>query len=172
MSQDDIPQWRNPQPAPRDPTLPYPTAGQPPLPAQHDGYHYENYTAPANPSVGWAPPAPLQPPPPVAVPVPLVAVPVPLVGPPYAPTYVAAPYGVDPATGLPYSSKSKIAAGLLGIFLGGLGIGRFYTGHVGLGIAQLLLTVFGFGAGSIWGFIDGIVMLAGSPRDSNGLPLH
>ena len=37
-------------------------------------------------------------------------------------------YGVDPATGLPYSDKSKVVAGLLGILLGYFGAGRFYTG--------------------------------------------
>ncbi|MCZ9344600.1 TM2 domain-containing protein, partial [Streptomyces sp. TRM76130] len=48
-----------------------------------------------------------------------------------------APYGVDPK-GRPYSDKSKIVAGLLQIFLGGFGVGRFYVGSVGVGVAQLL----------------------------------
>src|SRR3954471_23864211 len=50
-----------------------------------------------------------------------------------------APYGLDPITGMPFSDKSKIVAGLLQIFLGYFGVGRFYTGHIGLGVAQLLL---------------------------------
>ncbi|MGX1271933.1 hypothetical protein RKD18_005127 [Streptomyces phaeoluteigriseus] len=41
-----------------------------------------------------------------------------------------APYGVDPM-GRPYSDKSKIVAGILQLFLGYLGIGRFYVGSVG-----------------------------------------
>ncbi len=83
-----------------------------------------------------------------------------------------APYGIEPLTGLPYSPRSKTAAGLLGVFLGGFGIGRFYTGHVGLGIAQLLTTFVTLGFGALWGVIDGIVMLAGRPTDSEGLPLR
>lgn len=83
-----------------------------------------------------------------------------------------APYGYDPVTGLPYSEKSKLVAGLLGILLGGFGVGRFYTGHVGLGVAQLIVTFVTFGLGALWGFIDGIMMLAGNAKDSNGLPLR
>lgn len=52
-----------------------------------------------------------------------------------------APYGYDPVSGLPYSEKSKLVAGLLGILLGGFGVGRFYTGHIGLGVAQLMVTL-------------------------------
>jgi hypothetical protein len=50
------------------------------------------------------------------------------------------PYGVDPITGMPFSDKSKVVAGLLNIFL--FGAGRLYTGHIGIGIAQILTTVF------------------------------
>lgn len=83
-----------------------------------------------------------------------------------------APYGYDPVSGLPYSEKSKLVAGLLGILLGGFGVGRFYTGHVGMGVAQLIVTFVTFGLGSLWGLIDGIMMLAGNAKDSNGLPLR
>ncbi|GAA4684824.1 hypothetical protein GCM10023347_45010 [Streptomyces chumphonensis] len=65
-----------------------------------------------------------------------------------------APYGYDPY-GRPYSDKSKITAGLLTLLVGSLGIGRFYTGHVGIGVAQLL-TCGGLG---IWALIDGIMTL-------------
>ncbi|MDQ0822468.1 hypothetical protein QFZ79_000206 [Arthrobacter sp. V4I6] len=37
--------------------------------------------------------------------------------------------------------KSRLVAGLLGIFLGGLGIHRFYLGYTTMGIVQILLTV-------------------------------
>ncbi|MFC5993033.1 DUF1707 domain-containing protein [Pseudonocardia hispaniensis] len=84
----------------------------------------------------------------------------------------SAPWGRDPVTGWPYSDKSKLIAGVLQLFLGGVGAGRFYTGHTGLAVAQLLVTLFTFGFGAIWGFIDGIVMLAGSPRDPYGRPLR
>ncbi len=53
---------------------------------------------------------------------------------------LSAPFGVDPVSGLPYSDKSKLAAGLLGIFLGSLGVGRFYMGNIGMGIAQIVVT--------------------------------
>ena len=82
----------------------------------------------------------------------------------------AAPYGVDPKTGLPYSDKSKLVAGLLQIIVP-LGIGRFYMGQTGLGVAQLLVTIFTCGIGSLWPLIDGILILVGDPRDANGLPM-
>ncbi|MGW1149379.1 TM2 domain-containing protein, partial [Streptomyces sp. NPDC002454] len=71
--------------------------------------------------------------------------------------------------GRPYSDKSKIVAGILSLFLGTLGVGRFYLGHVGLGLAQLF-TCSGFG---IWALVDGIVILTGdSTTDANGRPLR
>lgn len=67
------------------------------------------------------------------------------------------------------SSRSKIAAGLLQIFLGCFGIGRFYTGHTGIAIAQLIVSLCSCGIGSIWGFIDGIVILCTNNfRDAEG----
>lgn len=83
----------------------------------------------------------------------------------------AAPYGVDPYSGVAYSDKSKLVAGLLQILVP-LGIGRMYMGHTGLGVVQLLVTIFTCGVGSLWPFIDGIVILAGSPRDSHGRPMR
>lgn len=73
--------------------------------------------------------------------------------------------------------KSKIAAGLLGIFLGSLGVHNFYLGYTGKAIAQLLITLLtcGFGAfvSSIWGLIEGILILTGSINtDANGNPLQ
>ncbi len=72
--------------------------------------------------------------------------------------------------------KSKLAAGLLGIFLGYLGIHNFYLGYTGKGVAQLLITVLSCGAGamitSIWGLIEGILILTGSiNKDANDIPL-
>jgi TM2 domain-containing membrane protein YozV len=80
--------------------------------------------------------------------------------------------GVDPATGLPYSDKTKLIAGLLGILLGGFGVGRFYTGHTGMGVAQLLVTIFTCGIGSLWGLIDGILILVNGGFDAQGRPLN
>lgn len=67
--------------------------------------------------------------------------------------------------------KSKLVAGLLGIFLGGLGIHNFYLGNIGKGVAQILLS-FCFGIGAIWGFIEGILILCGKiTTDAKGVPL-
>jgi TM2 domain-containing membrane protein YozV len=83
----------------------------------------------------------------------------------------AAPYGVHPLTGVPYSDKSKLVAGLLQILIP-LGIGRMYMGQTGLGVAQLLVTVFTCGLGGLWPFIDGIVILVGDSKDQFGRPLR
>ncbi|WP_182523746.1 TM2 domain-containing protein [Nocardioides dongkuii] len=82
-----------------------------------------------------------------------------------------APYGVHPTTGIPYSEKSKLVAGLLQILLP-LGIGRFYLGDSGMGVAQLLVTIFTCGVGGLWPFIDGIIILATDSKDSQGLMLR
>jgi hypothetical protein len=80
----------------------------------------------------------------------------------------AAPYGRDPMTGEPLSDKSKLVAGLLQLFVGYLGIGRFYLGHNGIAIAQLLTC----GGCGIWALIDGILILIGHVRDAQGRPLR
>ncbi len=83
-----------------------------------------------------------------------------------------APFGIEPSTGLPYSDKSKVVAGLLQIFLGSFGVGRFYKGDIGIGIAQIAVTWLTFGLGALWPFIDGIVLLTGRPLDREGRPLR
>jgi hypothetical protein len=54
--------------------------------------------------------------------------------------------------------KNKVAAGLLGIFLGGIGVHKFYLGQIGLGIVYLVF--FWTGIPALIGFIEGIVYLA------------
>lgn len=72
----------------------------------------------------------------------------------------------------PLNQKSKIAAGLLGIFLGGFGIHNFYLGYTGKAVGQLVLTICSCGIGGIWGFIEGILILCGNINtDANGVPL-
>ena len=74
------------------------------------------------------------------------------------------------------NSKSKIAGGLLGLFLGGIGIHDFYLGYTGKGIAHIVLFVSGIIIAfimpflayipafitSIWGLVDGIRILVGA----------
>lgn len=74
---------------------------------------------------------------------------------------------VNKQSGTPTNpGKSKIAAGLLGIFLGSFGVHNFYLGYTGKAVAQLLITVLTCGIGaaisSIWGLIEGILILTGS----------
>jgi TM2 domain-containing membrane protein YozV len=53
-----------------------------------------------------------------------------------------------PSTGTP--AKDKIAAGLLAVFLGGIGVHKFYLGKIGQGILYLLFS---------WTFVPSIVAL-------------
>ena len=86
---------------------------------------------------------------------------------------------VNPNINLPMArahhpnAKSKVAAGILGIMIPGLGIHRFYLGYTGIGIAQIIVTFATCGAGALWGFIEGIMILTGSSitTDADGLPL-
>jgi TM2 domain-containing membrane protein YozV len=63
--------------------------------------------------------------------------------------------------------KDWLTTLLLCIFLGFLGVHRFYTGHIVVGLIQL----FTFGGCGIWWLIDLIMIATGSFTDSNGLPL-
>lgn len=82
------------------------------------------------------------------------------------------------------NAKSKIAAGLFGIFLGSFGVHNFYLGYTGKAVTQLVLTIVGYilccvvigiffvFATSIWGLIEGIMILAGKiDTDANGVKL-
>ena len=72
----------------------------------------------------------------------------------------------------PSEAKSKVVAGLLGIFLGSIGIHRFYLGYMTIGIIQIVVTVLTFGIGGLWGFIEGILIFAGTiNKDAQGRPL-
>lgn len=72
--------------------------------------------------------------------------------------------------------KSKMAAGLLGIFLGTFGVHNFYLGYTNKAVAQLLISVLSCGflavVSSIWGLVEGIQILTGSiNKDAKGVPL-
>jgi len=77
------------------------------------------------------------------------------------------------------SLKSKMAAGLLAILIGSLGIHNFYLGYTGKAVAQLLLTVIGWIIivgpliSAIWALVEGIMILTGSiNQDAEGRPLR
>lgn len=97
---------------------------------------------------------------------------------PGAPPIAPPPVAGFPAQAQPHpDAKSKIAAGLLGIFLGALGVHNFYLGNTGLGLAQLLISLLSCGwfapVCAIWGLIEGILILTGSIRtDARGIPLR
>ncbi|KAA0101143.1 TM2 domain-containing protein [Mycolicibacterium sp. P1-18] len=88
----------------------------------------------------------------------------------YPPPYPGQ-FGVD-AWGRPLSDKSKLVAGLLQLFLGTFGIGRFYLGYNGIAIAQLAVSLLTCGIGAIWPFVDGILILVGKVQDPSGRPLR
>ena len=70
----------------------------------------------------------------------------------------------------PANAKSKLTAGLLALFLGGIGIHNFYLGFTGKGIAQILLSCTGIS--SIWALIEAIMIFTGKiDKDANGNPL-
>lgn len=67
------------------------------------------------------------------------------------------------------SSKDKLTAGLLGIFLGSLGIHKFYLGYKKEAIIMLVvsLATCGFGASvmGIIGLVEGIMYLTKTDED-------
>ena len=60
--------------------------------------------------------------------------------------------------------ESKLTAILLCLFLGSLGIHRFYLGYTLIGVIHLLT----FGGAVIWAFVDLIRLITGSLKDSEG----
>lgn len=96
-----------------------------------------------------------------------------------------APYGRDPATGLPLSDKSAATAGLLQLFFGLFGVGRFYIDSTQIAVAQLCLGLFGILfslfcflgfpvllGGIVWAIVDAILILTGSVKDNHGRKLR
>ena len=67
--------------------------------------------------------------------------------------------------------KTKLVAGLLGIFLGSIGVHKFYLGDNKAGVIRIVVTVVTFGIGGIWGFIEGIMLLVNGGTDVNGVEL-
>jgi TM2 domain-containing membrane protein YozV len=134
------------QPPPsNDPTLPYQTP--PGYQYQQPTYPQQGYQQQGYPQAGYPQPQPQY-------------------GYPGGAPYPAVPQ-VD-QWGRPLSDKSKLVAGLLGIFLGGFGVGRFYTGHTQIAVLQLVVTLVTCGIGHFWGLIDGIMILINGGTDAQG----
>lgn len=64
----------------------------------------------------------------------------------------------------PGEGKDWLTALLLCFFLGVFGVHRFYTGHIGLGVVQLLT----LGGCGIWALIDFILIIVGNFKDADG----
>lgn len=131
----------------------------------------ESYLPPPDYSSSAGFPPPSYPPPPPGYPPPLGQYPAGYAAP-------GAAYGYHPITGEPLSDKSKLVAGLLQLIglIGILGIGRMYMGQTAFGVVQLVGCIivgfvtcgFGFVIPVVWGIIDAIVLMTGSPRDQYG----
>ena len=80
--------------------------------------------------------------------------------------------GYNPNMAMNNPPKSRMAAGLLGIFLGGFGVHNFYLGFTSKAVIQIVVSLLTCGMGSLWGFIEGILILTGSINtDADGRPL-
>lgn len=77
-----------------------------------------------------------------------------------------APFSADNSAPMEQSAggKSQLVALLLCIFVGGLGIHRFYLGYTTIGIIQLLTA----GGCGIWAIIDLIRIATGDLKPKNG----
>lgn len=76
-------------------------------------------------------------------------------------------YCMQCGTTLAAKGKDWLTTLILNIFVGYLGVHRFYTGNIGIGVIQLLTA----GGCGIWVIIDLILIITGDYKDGNGKPL-
>ena len=65
------------------------------------------------------------------------------------------------------SDKDWIVTLVLAILVGGLGIDRFYSGSILLGVLKLVT----FGGLGLWWLIDLIMLVTGNYKDGDGNPI-
>ena len=63
-----------------------------------------------------------------------------------------------------YSDVDWTTLLILSVLLGGLGVDRFFSGHIGLGVLKLIT----LGGCGIWAIIDIIMIATGKFRDGEG----
>ena len=96
-----------------------------------------------------------------------------------------APLVRDPDSAKQVSDKSGLVAGLLQLFFGCFGAGRFYLGLTSIAILQLGVGLFGLFAtlvgfkglpfllgAAVWGVVDAMLIFAGSVKDRYGRDLR
>ena len=78
-------------------------------------------------------------------------------------------YAPPPMSGQPGAAEGYdwTTTLILAIFLGSLGVDRFYTGNMMLGIIKLIT----LGGCGIWTIIDIVMIATGSYKDGQGRPL-
>lgn len=82
--------------------------------------------------------------------------------------YCQAYTGVSPSRAYVEEHRSWLIVLLLCIFVGPLGLHRFYVGKIGTGVLMLLT----FGGLGIWVIIDLIMIVTGRFTDSEGVPVY